>query len=48
MAGYGFTAPTGSFEQGDPDNLGLGFWTHQLQADGPHHTHHGTKETKRG
>jgi hypothetical protein len=34
MAGYGFTAPTGSFKQGDPDNLGLGFWTQQLQVAG--------------
>ncbi len=25
-AGYGFYAPTGE------DNIGLGFWTHQLQA----------------
>ena len=28
---YGFYAPSGRFEQGDPDNLGLGFWTHQFQ-----------------
>jgi len=30
--GYGFYAPTGKFEQGDADNIGLGFWTHQFQG----------------
>ncbi len=30
--GYGFYAPIGEFEQGATDNIGLGFWTHQLQA----------------
>ena len=28
---YGFTAPTGRYETGGEDNIGLGFWTHQLQ-----------------
>lgn len=28
---YGFTAPTGRYETGAEDNLGLGFWTHQPQ-----------------
>lgn len=28
---YGFTAPTGRYEQGADDNIGLGFWTHQPQ-----------------
>jgi hypothetical protein len=31
-AGYGFYAPTGRFELGASDNVGLGFWTHQLQS----------------
>lgn len=31
---YGFYAPTGRYEKGGPDNIGLGFWTHQLQAFG--------------
>ncbi len=34
VAGYGFAAPTGAFEQGAADNLGLGYWTHQLQVAG--------------
>jgi len=29
---YGFTAPTGRYETGADDNIGLGFWTHQPQA----------------
>lgn len=29
---YGFTAPTGRYESGADDNIGLGFWTHQLQG----------------
>jgi hypothetical protein len=32
--GYGFYAPIGKFDQGDADNVGLGFWTHQLQLAG--------------
>ena len=28
---YGFTAPTGRYERGADDNIGLGFWTHQPQ-----------------
>lgn len=31
---YGFTAPTGRYETGADDNIGLGFWTHQLQGFG--------------
>ncbi|HEY3402771.1 MAG TPA: transporter, partial [Ohtaekwangia sp.] len=31
---YGLTAPTGRYETGASDNLGLGFWTHQLQGFG--------------
>ena len=31
---YGFYAPTGKYETGGEGNLGLGFWTHQLQAFG--------------
>ena len=30
-AGYGFDAPTGRFHPGAADNVGLGFWEHQLQ-----------------
>jgi hypothetical protein len=30
--GYGFYAPTGEFEAGASDNIGLGFWSHQFQA----------------
>lgn len=33
-AAYGFTAPTGRYTTGADDNLGLGFWTHQLQSFG--------------
>jgi hypothetical protein len=35
--GYGFYAPSGKFTQGDPDNLGLGFWTHQFQLAGAYY-----------
>ena len=31
---YGFTAPTGRYEDGADDNIGLGFWTHQFQGFG--------------
>ena len=29
---YGFYAPTGKYETGSTDNMGLGFWTHQFQG----------------
>ena len=29
---YGFAAPTGKYNTGSDDNLGLGFWTHQFQG----------------
>jgi len=35
--GYGFVAPVGRFEQGATDNLGLGFWTQQLQLAGEYY-----------
>ena len=31
-AGYGIYVPVGRFEPGASDNLGSGFWTHQLQG----------------
>jgi hypothetical protein len=31
-AGYGFYAPTGRFNPGSRDNIGLGFWAHQFQG----------------
>jgi hypothetical protein len=31
---YGFYAPTGRYETGGDNNLGLGFWTHQFQGFG--------------
>ena len=31
---YGFYAPTGKYDLGSPDNVGLGFWTHQFQGFG--------------
>ncbi|UCG89235.1 MAG: transporter [Gemmatimonadota bacterium] len=31
---YGFHAPTGKYETGGSDNMGLGFWTHQFQGYG--------------
>lgn len=31
---YSFAAPTGRYETGASDNLGLGFWTHQVQGFG--------------
>lgn len=31
---YGLTAPTGRYETGADDNIGLGFWTHQVQGFG--------------
>jgi len=31
---YGFYAPTGRYQKGGSDNVGLGFWTHQFQAFG--------------
>ena len=30
-AGYGFYAPVGKYNEGDSDNIGLGFWTHEFQ-----------------
>ncbi len=30
--GYGFYAPSGKYKGGDNDNVGLGFWAHQLQS----------------
>jgi hypothetical protein len=35
--GYGIYAPSGRFEPGAPDNLGLGFWTHQFQLGGAYY-----------
>jgi len=29
--GYGFYAPVGKYDEGDSDNIGLGFWTHEFQ-----------------
>jgi hypothetical protein len=29
---YSFYAPTGKYATGDPESIGLGFWTHQLLA----------------
>ena len=34
---YGFYAPTGRFEAGALDNVGLGYWEHQVQAGGGIH-----------
>ena len=31
---YGFVAPTGKYETGSDENIGLGFWTHQFQGYG--------------
>jgi hypothetical protein len=31
---YSFYAPTGKYGADDPESIGLGFWTHQLQARG--------------
>ena len=31
VTGYGFFAPTGKFEAGGLDNVGLGMWSHELQ-----------------
>lgn len=31
-AGYLFTAPTGKYEDGADDNIGLGYWSHMIQA----------------
>jgi hypothetical protein len=30
--GYGIYAPTGRYDDGDVDNTGLGFWTHEFQG----------------
>jgi hypothetical protein len=30
--GYGFYAPIGEYEEGATDNIGLGFWEHQIQG----------------
>ena len=32
VAGYGFYAPTGRYEAGANDNVGLGMWSQELQA----------------
>ena len=32
VAGYGFYAPTGRYEAGANDNVGLGMWSHEIQA----------------
>jgi hypothetical protein len=29
---YGFYAPTGKYETGSDENIGMGFWTHQFQG----------------
>jgi len=31
---YSFYAPTGKYETGNAESIGLGFWTHQMQARG--------------
>jgi hypothetical protein len=31
-AGYIFYAPTGEYDEGASDNLGLGYWTHEVQG----------------
>ena len=32
VAGYGFFAPTGKYEAGASDNVGLGMWSHEIQG----------------
>jgi hypothetical protein len=32
VAGYGFYAPTGRYEAGADDNVGLGMWSHEIQG----------------
>ena len=32
VAGYGFFAPTGTYEAGASDNVGLGMWSHEVQG----------------
>lgn len=32
VAGYGFFAPTGRYEAGASDNVGLGMWSHEIQG----------------
>ena len=32
VAGYGFYAPTGRYEAGANDNVGLGMWAHEIQG----------------
>ncbi len=32
VAGYGFFAPTGTYEVGGSDNTGLGMWSHEFQG----------------
>jgi hypothetical protein len=32
VAGYGFFAPTGRYEAGATDNIGLGMWSHEIQG----------------
>jgi hypothetical protein len=32
VAGYGFYAPTGRYEPGATDNVGLGMWSHEIQG----------------
>jgi hypothetical protein len=32
VAGYGFFAPTGKYEAGGLDNVGLGMWSHEVQG----------------
>jgi len=32
VAGYGFFAPTGKYEAGGSDNVGLGMWAHEVQG----------------
>ncbi|MEI8344610.1 MAG: transporter [Candidatus Omnitrophota bacterium] len=31
--GYAFFAPTGAYDPNDPVNIGLGYWTHEAQAN---------------
>jgi len=32
VAGYGLFAPTGKYQAGASDNVGLGMWSHEIQA----------------
>jgi hypothetical protein len=45
IVGYAFNAPTGKYEVGGSDNLGLGMWSHEIQGGTTVYLDHARKYT---